>query len=240
MKHALFDHNRLWFEHARKLMDGEPGIYDGILKELAREGYNATVDFPNCIYYTNLTQQYPHAKVILSLRSNGEGKEYAESVMSTIAQIVPLLRRAPLRWYQIMQRVEFIHEWFFSTIDSPLNELTGLPDPENLAKSYDDWAREVQETVDSEQLLVFRAKDGWKPLCDFLSPLHITVQQRCDEIIGSNEPYPHVNGRQTFSSALAGLRFLAISVECSPLLLLISILWYALTKGKERVKRKRC
>ena len=34
-------------------------------------GYTATVDFPSCMYYRELMQHYPKAKVVLSVRDSG-------------------------------------------------------------------------------------------------------------------------------------------------------------------------
>ncbi len=35
-------------------------------------------------------------------------------------------------------------------------------------KYFNDWTEEVKRTVPKERLLVFQAKQGWKPLCEFL------------------------------------------------------------------------
>ena len=33
---------------------------------------------------------------------------------------------------------------------------------------FNNWVEEVKATVPKEKLLVFEAKQGWKPLCEFL------------------------------------------------------------------------
>ena len=40
--------------------------------------------------------------------------------------------------------------------------------PENREQFYEDWNEWVISKVPKEQLLVFNAKQGWKPLCEFL------------------------------------------------------------------------
>ena len=35
-------------------------------------------------------------------------------------------------------------------------------------KFFSDWEAEVRSNVPAERLLVFEAKDGWGPLCEFL------------------------------------------------------------------------
>jgi hypothetical protein len=40
--------------------------------------------------------------------------------------------------------------------------------PAACRKFYVQWVKEVRDTVPAEKLLVFEAKQGWKPLCNFL------------------------------------------------------------------------
>ena len=49
-----------------------------------------------------------------------------------------------------------------------------------------DWERGVRSSVPEERLLVFRAGDGWAPLCRFLDT----------EVPG--EEYPRLNNAQQF------------------------------------------
>ena len=59
---------------------------------------------------------------------------------------------------------------------------------EESTKFYEDWIEDVKKTVPEEQLLIFNAKQGWKPLCDFLEipvPAH-------------GRPFPHVNETKEF------------------------------------------
>ncbi|CAG5108367.1 Oidioi.mRNA.OKI2018_I69.chr1.g3761.t1.cds [Oikopleura dioica] len=37
-----------------------------------------------------------------------------------------------------------------------------------LEKCYNDWIEHVIATVPKEKLLIHNAKEGWKPICDFL------------------------------------------------------------------------
>ena len=40
--------------------------------------------------------------------------------------------------------------------------------PEASEAFFNKWVEEVKETVPADKLLVFEAKQGWKPLCEFL------------------------------------------------------------------------
>ena len=60
--------------------------------------------------------------------------------------------------------------------------------PVEAAKFYNKWVEHVKRTVPSDRLLVFEAKQGWKPLCDFLNlPI-------------PDEPFPHVNDTAAMKS----------------------------------------
>ena len=45
------------------MVAGEDVDWDEVL-----EGYRSTVDWPGCAYWRELTETYPHAKVILTVR----------------------------------------------------------------------------------------------------------------------------------------------------------------------------
>jgi hypothetical protein len=51
---------------------------------------------------------------------------------------------------------------------------------------------DVIATVPKDRLLVFRASDGWKPLCAFL------------DVPVPDAPYPSVNSRADFQARLSG------------------------------------
>ena len=40
--------------------------------------------------------------------------------------------------------------------------------PEASEAYFNKWVEEVKATVPKEKLLIFEAKQGWKPLCEFL------------------------------------------------------------------------
>ena len=40
--------------------------------------------------------------------------------------------------------------------------------PEKSAQFFDKWTEQVKATVPAERLLIFEAKQGWGPLCEFL------------------------------------------------------------------------
>ena len=62
---------------------------------------------------------------------------------------------------------------------------------------FDSWVTHVKNTVPSDRLLVFEAKQGWNPLCDFLD-LPIPI-----------EPYPHVNDTASMLTLFKILRLIS-------------------------------
>ena len=62
---------------------------------------------------------------------------------------------------------------------------------------FDSWVTHVKHTVPSDRLLVFEAKQGWKPLCEFL------------DLPIPTDPYPHVNDTASMSKRFKLLRLIS-------------------------------
>lgn len=133
------------------------------------EGYMATVDFPACIYWRELLQHYPDAKVILSTRD-------------------------PEAWFQSTQETILGPRWWNFAMNGPFGEMcraTILPflggdvnDRDRLIEVFKAHEAEVKASVPADRLLVFRAKEGWEPLCAFLG------------LPAPDTPFPHANSEE--------------------------------------------
>ena len=118
--------------------------------DLLFTGYHACVDWPSAHYWRTLIDEYPDAKVLLTLRS-------AES------------------WWTSFEATLLKH---FQSGDDPdgLGVLLvaeqvfgGRPDDRGHAiATYNRNTEEVIETVDPERLLIHNLGDGWDPLCNWL------------------------------------------------------------------------
>lgn len=168
---------------------GEPVAWDELFA-----GYQAAVDYPTARYYRELLQQYPEARVILTVR---DPDSWWESVRETIYQV----GRAP---------------------EDPGEAPPPLPfpgDPELFARIFDMVRRDVWETdfagrfedreyavgvfqrhtaevrahVPADRLLVYQVKEGWEPLCRFLGVP-----------VPAGKPFPRVNEREAFRQRLQG------------------------------------
>ncbi|KAF0701336.1 Aste57867_8187 [Aphanomyces stellatus] len=139
-----------------------------------RPPYRATVDWPSTTYYESILAQYPHAKVILTVRDSPE--QWLASVEATIA--------APGRTQSAaMEALKRQIIW-----DHPA--MFGGKFPDNGIAVYNAWIEHVKSHVPSERLLILNVKDGWRPLCEFLG---LPVVQG---------PFPHANDRESFADRL--------------------------------------
>lgn len=138
------------------------------------DGYAATTDYPGCLFWRELLAHYPDAKVILSIRD-------ADSWFNSISETLFNPQR--------LQRV----------VDTPMGELNmffvrdlgdRIGDRGFMTDYFEHWNRSVIETVPADRLLVFSARDGWEPLCDFLN---VPVPEAA---------YPRVNSRDELNQLI--------------------------------------
>ena len=213
---AVFEtpgHAAMWRKHADLLLEekSEEGNMDEIVEMLAKDGFNATASMPACNVYNELMDRYPEAKVVLTVRSEEHaGDAWADSLINSVMQVFPLSQKAPLKWLPALQHQQRFLNWVFQDIGAPLNPETRTSNRQELVKAYSDWIERVKADVPPENLLIFAAKDGWQPLCDFLSPLKPPIHDRCQEILTTGVPYPRVNERASTEHLF---RFLGIVVK---------------------------
>ena len=138
------------------------------------QGYQAAVDWPASAYYKELVAAYPDAKVILTVR---DPERWHESVISTIYQVNNKFGR-------VLQIIPVAGRFF-----NGINKLVWegifhgkLEDKAHAIQIFNQHIEEVKQTVPSERLLIFEARQGWASLCSFLNVP-----------IPANKPYPHVN-----------------------------------------------
>ena len=133
-------------------------------------GYAATVDYPGCTYWRELVAAYPDAKVVLSMRN---ADSWFESVSSTI--FGPQSRRT------------IAHvgaEAFFEGSVVGRFDQQRMDDRAYMTDFFERWNAAVIDELPPHRLLVFEAKQGWQPLCDFLG---VPVPE---------SPYPRINSRE--------------------------------------------
>ena len=172
-------------------------LWDGAMSETVAlpsilDGYGSTADWPGGFFVKQLIEDYPDAKVLLSVRDPERWEPsftetivhmcYGESMIrllsSARAQIDPLWKRY----------LEFVNRMFFS----PEGTFPAGCSPEDLIAGFDAHNERIKRIVPADRLLVWEATDGWEPLCAFLG------------LPVPDEPFPHANDRETFLGRVIG------------------------------------
>lgn len=191
-----FKHVKYWQAAA----EGKAVEWDELFQK-----YNACVDFPASIYYQQLFEAYPDAKVLLSVR---DPERWHASTLETIYQgskvpgwlnfFLPPIAKAA------------------SMVDKPVWEeiFDGrFEDRVYAIQVFKDWISEVKRNIPAERLLIFDVKDGWEPLCSFLG---VSIP---------DSPFPHVNDRATIRRFLFLGRALGFAL---PIGILLGVVWVAI------------
>jgi hypothetical protein len=186
---ADLDEVRLW----RRALDGEAPweeIFDGC---------QATVDWPGSYFYKELTERYPDAKVLLSVR-DADGWE--RSMRDTIWGIFYgdiLIRdlsfarcRVDSNWRAYIELMEEM--WRRSGLIDNAVDTT----PDSMRAAMERFNEEVQETVPADRLLVWSVGDGWDTLCEFLG------------VPVPDTPFPHLNDSKVFIERIVDGALLAL------------------------------
>ncbi|MCK5748153.1 MAG: sulfotransferase family protein [Oricola sp.] len=151
---------------------GEPD-WDAIFKD-----YASTTDFPASIYWRELANYYPDAKIILSLR---DAERWWESTQETILSREMMRRLEGTPWRVMLE----------NTIDALFDG--NIHDHDTLIRVFNEHTQKVKAAFGPDRLLVFEAKDGWAPLCAFLG---VAVPEG---------DYPRVNSKEELQGMIAML-----------------------------------
>lgn len=133
-------------------------------------GYLSAIDYPVAKYYKQLIKYYPDAKVIHTVR---DPESWYQSCMETIfwaskpdaSRMLNMIVRMPFS-KSLRQRLPILK------YNGMLIEKEFGKDINNKAlviKKFNERTEEVLATVPKERLLIFKAQDGWEPLCKFLN-----------------------------------------------------------------------
>lgn len=120
------------------------------------DGYPATVDFPAAVYWKDLSQHYPKAKVILTER---DPERWFDSTQKTIFRPNP---DEPLE--------ERTDPWALMVLKIIGDDTFGgnTRDRDHCIAVFERHNAAVKAALPPERLLVYEVKQGWEPLCAFL------------------------------------------------------------------------
>jgi Sulfotransferase domain len=155
---------------------GQPADWDALLGD-----FQSAVDWPPSMYYKELMQQYPEAKVVLTLR---DPDHWYESFSNTILWAHDM----PAEPGQEKGR-DLMLAYAARTFEGSAHDRQGA------LATFQRYGDEVQEYVPREQLLVFEVQEGWEPLCRFL-----------DVPVPEGRPFPRANDRETFRQRVVNMR----------------------------------
>lgn len=155
--------------------------------------YAAIVDAWGSLFFRELLNAYPDAKVVLTVRDSPEAweKSWNQSIYvremrrwrSWSFHLMLYLRRL-FNWETNRQKMRAAAQLHQGILDKP-PFFYQRPNP-TTKDFYVDHVEGVRTLIPPDRLLEFNVKQGWQPLCDFLGK----------EV--PNHPFPHVNNRGTF------------------------------------------
>lgn len=156
-------------------------------------GYKATVDWPGCHFYRELTAFYPDAKVILSLRDAGEWYDsMAQTILAGMAQM------------DLDRPVPKDNPMYFGAVIIGQKDLGGDLTRENVIAAFERHNDEVRRAIPASRLLEYRVTEGWEPLCRFL------------DLPIPPAPFPRTNARDNFQDHIETARGVADANESKP------------------------
>ena len=85
---------------------------------------------------------------------------------------------------------------------------------EESVQFFNDWVAEVKKNVPEDRLLLFQAKEGWQPLCEFLGVPQPT-----------NQPFPNVNDSAAMRRHFKRMELIPKALLTSLLCLIVAIIF---------------
>jgi hypothetical protein len=151
------------------------------------DGYVAACDWPSAAYYAELAEQFPAAKVVLTVR---DFDKWYESAHETIYALALMAARPPVSW--MMKTSPRMHGFTAMVADTVWGErgcFGGRFEARDHVRTiYERHLEEVRRTIPAERLLEYAPSQGWEPLCRFL------------EVPVPSVPMEHKNERQEMIS----------------------------------------
>ena len=183
------DDSDTWVEVLEAQKAGDMAALRKYIKSLfngeGRKQYQSTTDLPGALFYKELMQIYPEAKVLLTVRDNAS--KWFKSACDTVAN--PQGEQNMIKKSEESPRLKRVHNMLCQLIWDNPDMMAGKlreGDQEWCESFYNRWNDAVRQHVPAGQLLEFNAKQGWAPLCEWLGLPEPDV------------PFPHVNDTASF------------------------------------------
>jgi hypothetical protein len=160
----------LWHKAAK-------GDRESLDKALA--GHRSTVDWPGTYFWRELVEQYPDAKVVLSVR---DPEKWYASAYDTIFQAASAPNPPAGMEAAIAMSHATVWDGTFEGRFADRDFAIGV---------FTKHIENVRREVPAERLLEFEVAQGWQPLCEFL------------EVPVPDEPFPRLNDTAAFREMFA-------------------------------------
>jgi hypothetical protein len=188
------------------------------------DGYAASCDFPSCVFWREQLKAYPNAKVVLTMR---DPESWYKSVMSTIFHIQPdgpYCKRVSNLGIRVALAFGFPNRGFSEMVRKVISRdmFGGDYSKENVIKCYNEYIESVKRDCPKDKLLVFRATDGWEPLCKFL------------ELPVPEGEYPNTNSSAEFEHAKRALNTAGWLIMSAPLISAAAAYYYLVVKATKK------
>ena len=185
------NHGANWVHIANEAKEKQPELIRDLMEQ---HGYRATADMPASLFWHEQLQVYPDAKVVITVR---DPLSWYESWSNTISLTCPDAEECPLG-ARVTLGLGFPP---FKNIADLFREITRYAynddwSKQNMIKSYVVHIENVKKLCPPKQLLLFKASDGWEPLCTFLGvPI-------------PDEPYPYLHDTKEFQRMASSFNIL--------------------------------
>ncbi len=153
------DHTQVWHDASLGKMPDWKAFF---------KDYAAAVDWPACSFWPEISEVFPNALVLLSVRD-------ADSWWSSANRTI--FSNFDGRTSERQAMLEALFEARFTS---------RIDDREAAIATFEAHNARVRETVPAERLLEWQARDGWQPICKAL------------DLEVPSEPFPHTNTTEEF------------------------------------------
>jgi hypothetical protein len=121
-------------------------------------GYNSTVDWPGALFWEELADTYPAAKIILTTRPTESWWHSFSNTIMKAWEIIPEMPKGHPRNVALLGKYVVLDKTFGGTIEK-----------QAVTSIYDGHIQKVLSSFTGDRLLQFDVRDGWAPLCKFLN-----------------------------------------------------------------------
>lgn len=140
-------------------------------------GYRSLIDWPSSYFWRDLMRAFPEAKVLLTVRDPEAWWESFSQTILTMLDVASFPDPALAGWPAMVDAI--VTQGTFG----------GRPgDRDHVIAVFERHIAEVKAEVPADRLLVYEARQGWQPLCDFMG------------VPVPDEAFPRVNDTAEFKA----------------------------------------